>query len=581
VLRRLATLTIAALALALPSAASADGWGTLRELSAPGQDAFSADVATDSTGNATTVWSRSDGTNFIVQSRRIAADGSLGPVRDLSLPGATSGQPHVAVDAAGNAIAGWIRNTGTAFNPKGVVQARRIAPDGTLGPIQDLSPAGRNANVVDLVVDPAGNATAAWDDTDFPRVPVRARRIAADGTLGPTLDLSVNGDLNPVLAVDPAGNVTAIWRHFAGANDVVQTRRIAPDGSLSPVRDMTPSGERANNHDLAVDPSGNVLVVWQLGGGSTIIQARRIAADGGFGPTLDLTASDEFAIDSHVAIDPSGRATVGWVQTGGVVKVRRIAPDGALGPTGELAATGNETSGPVLAVDAAGEATAAWNTFTGSIAIIQARRIAPDESLGPIEDLDPGRDAHEPAVASDPAGDATVVWSGSNGTNRLAKARQFLRSPRSAAATTTEAVVGPSGPPPLIVGPTTGRAVAALLGKTLRFKRGKANESVRCDNVAGDQCALSATLTTGRGSAARKKRKPKPKTLARAAATIAGGQTAKITWRLTAAGRKALRRKRVTATLAGTSRNRAGEAVTVTGRRTLAIAPAKKKRRKR
>ena len=90
-----------------------------------------------------------------MQSRRRAADGTLGAVQDLSAAGGDAGAPEVAVDAGGNAHFVWHRFNGTAH----VVQARRRAAGGTLGAVQDLSAPG--ATFPQVAVQPGGSAAAA------------------------------------------------------------------------------------------------------------------------------------------------------------------------------------------------------------------------------------------------------------------------------------------------------------------------------------------------------------------------------------------------------------------------------------
>ncbi len=89
------------------------------------------------------------------------------------------------------------------------VQARRLAADGGLGRIEDLS--AQSASLSDLAVDPLGNATAVsvFDDGT-----IQARRIAPDGTPGDVRSLSAAGEANngsPQVAVDPQGDATAVF----------------------------------------------------------------------------------------------------------------------------------------------------------------------------------------------------------------------------------------------------------------------------------------------------------------------------------------------------------------------------------
>jgi hypothetical protein len=101
------------------SAWAAPGWLAPQDLSAAGQKAGFPEVAVDGQGNAIAVWSRFDGTNFIVQAAVREAGGSFGAPQDLSAAGQKAGFSQVAVDGQGYAIAVWSRFDGTNF----IVQA--------------------------------------------------------------------------------------------------------------------------------------------------------------------------------------------------------------------------------------------------------------------------------------------------------------------------------------------------------------------------------------------------------------------------------------------------------------------------
>ena len=291
---------------------AADGTlGATQDLSAPGQSAGAPQVTVDPAGVATAVWSRSDGSNSIVQARRIAADGTLGAVQDLSAPGQGAFVAEVAVDPNGVATAVWQRIDGFNF----IVQARRIAADGTLGAIQDLSAAGEDALGPQVAADPNGVATVVWRRFDGSNFIIQARRIAADGTLGATQDLSAPGQGAglPQVAVDPNGVATAVWHRSDGSNLIVQARRITADGTLGAIQDLSAAGQTAGNPQVAVDPNGVATAVWtRFDGSNFIIQARRIAADGTLGATQDLSAPGQDAFGPQVAVDPNGGAVAVW-----------------------------------------------------------------------------------------------------------------------------------------------------------------------------------------------------------------------------------------------------------------------------
>ena len=109
-----------------------DGRGRLRprvDLSAAGQAAMAPQVAMDADGNTHYVWVRWNGTNGIVQTRRRAADGTLGAVQDLSAAGGDALSAQVAVGPDGSAHFVWQRAVPIqALGYPITVQARRRAP---------------------------------------------------------------------------------------------------------------------------------------------------------------------------------------------------------------------------------------------------------------------------------------------------------------------------------------------------------------------------------------------------------------------------------------------------------------------
>jgi len=157
------------------SAWAAPAWLAPQDLSAAGQDAYDPQVAFDGQGNAIAVWSRSNGTNLIVQAAVRAVGGSFGAPQDLSAAGQKAGFPEVAVDGQGNAIAVWQRFDGTNY----IMQAAVRAAGGSFGAPQDLSAAGQTANDPQVAVDGQGNAIAVWSRSNGTNYIVQAAVRAA------------------------------------------------------------------------------------------------------------------------------------------------------------------------------------------------------------------------------------------------------------------------------------------------------------------------------------------------------------------------------------------------------------------
>jgi hypothetical protein len=116
--------------------------GAVLGLSPTGRDAAEPQLAIDPAGLATVAWDRFDGSSFVVQARRIDAGGALlGGSVNLSATGRDAADPQVAAAPAGGATVLWSRNDGSNW----VVQRRDLGADGSLGATVALSAGGRGA----------------------------------------------------------------------------------------------------------------------------------------------------------------------------------------------------------------------------------------------------------------------------------------------------------------------------------------------------------------------------------------------------------------------------------------------------
>jgi hypothetical protein len=433
-----------------------------QDLSAAGQDAYDPQVAVDGQGNAIAVWERSNGTNTIVQAAARAAGGSFGAAQDLSAAGQTANDPQVAVDGQGNAIAVWSRSNGTNF----IVQAAARAAGGSFGAPQDLSAAGQDAGFPQVAVDGQGNAIAVWsrfDGTNF--IVQAAARAAASrrrryftlkrgGSFGAPQHLSAAGQdaFNPQVAFDGQGNAIAVWHRFdAGANTIVQAvaraaasrrrrRYFTPKrgGSFGAPQDLSAAGQNASFPEVAVDGQGNAIAVWRrFDGTNFIVQAAVRAAGGSFGAPQGLSAAGQKAGFPEVAVHGQGNAIAVWQRFDGtnfIVQAAVRAAGGSFGAAQDLSAAGQTANDPQVAVDGQGNAIAVWSRSNGTNDLVQAAARAAGGSFGAAQDLSAaGQDAHVPQVAVDGQGNAIAVWSRSDGTNYIVQAAVRAAGPQTAA----------------------------------------------------------------------------------------------------------------------------------------------------
>jgi hypothetical protein len=214
---RLSAALVATLALAAPAHAS---WSQPFDVSFAGWDAQAAQVAIGPTGIPLVAWARRDGA---VEARRGRAP--PGPIEAVSKVGEIASSPRVAADPAGNTTVAW-----QAFDgPDAFIQSRRIAADGTVEDVRDLA-AGDVLDSPRVAVDASGEATVLWWTDTGAGIGVQARDVGAGGQLGMLADISPTGNgedlFDPELAVDPAGHPVAVWARWDGSNWVIAAARF-------------------------------------------------------------------------------------------------------------------------------------------------------------------------------------------------------------------------------------------------------------------------------------------------------------------------------------------------------------------
>jgi hypothetical protein len=197
-------------------------------ISDAGQDAFEPQVAVDaSTGNATSVWTRSDGSNFRIQTATRTPAGPWSVPQNISDPGQSASGPAIAIDPSGNALAVWTRSDGL----NGRIQAAYRQAGGSFGTPVTVSDAGGDASGPDVTMDSTGKATVVWSRFDGTKLRVQAavRGAGTAGTFIPAQTLSAAGQdaFEPRVATgsnaDDSGVV--VWTRSDGTNLRIQSSR--------------------------------------------------------------------------------------------------------------------------------------------------------------------------------------------------------------------------------------------------------------------------------------------------------------------------------------------------------------------
>lgn len=352
-------VAVAVLFAVVPEAGAA---GPVQTLSAAGQDAFLTDIGIATSGATVTTWTRSDGSDLRVQARRRAPNGTLGPIITLSVAGKDAAYPRIAVAPDGDAIVAWM-----LFGVSDIrVQTRRISAAGAVGPIRTITPAATTTYLTDVDIHSGGDAVVGLNEL-APAARARLQIVRANDTLPAVQTLGGDPSYFPSAEFDSAGNVIAAWYGYDGANYRVQTRRRTAAGSLTPTQYVSAAGNNVNTNT---------------------------------GPQISVAAD--------------GVAVLSWTRHDGShyrVQTRKRTLAGTLSPIATLSVAGTNAYFPVVAVDDDGDAIVAWQLDPGGVSRVQARRRTSVGSLSPIQTLSLGSvDGRMPAIAMDAQGDAAITW---------------------------------------------------------------------------------------------------------------------------------------------------------------------------
>jgi hypothetical protein len=420
-------LVVAVTGLLAPAPAAAD-WQQPPLTLADSGDLGEVETVTDPAGRSTVAWRDENGENAIFRYRRVEADGTLGPAGDLS--SAASGDSRdLEMDVASNGEVVTVWSQGLTFETE-QIRMRRIAPDGSLGPVQTLS--AQDASFPDVDLNQAGTGYVVWQRDDGSDIEAEGRALLPDGAaLGAVrvFSTAVVDASGARVALNDDGTAFVIWRYAVDEGELHGA--LVTLGGVPGVSKFLAGGEvQIRSPALAVRPDGGFLVLYSLTTGAPefeeAVQRRTVTAAGVVSAAADVSEYGDIAGETTAAVDRSGVATVVWSyakenseQTR--LQARRIDPGGGLGPL--LPAVSGQV-GPrqiEVGVDAAGNATILWD-WENPLFEIFTRRLLPDGTLEPATDLllaaksaaNP-REALLPALGVAPNGSALAAFLRSGG----------------------------------------------------------------------------------------------------------------------------------------------------------------------
>lgn len=316
---------------------------------------------------------------------------------------------------------------------------------------QTVSQPGQDASQQQVAFDQNGDATAAWQSTGGPNPVIEASARPAGGAFSAPQTLSDTSaySMSPDVAGDAQGDAVAVWLHSDGTNMRVQAAYRPAGGSFGAPQTLSAVGYEAREPRVAMNESGDAVIVWSLASGLTEkLQASSAAPGGAFGEPADLTPFTTVASVPRVALDSHGDAIVVWDGSDG----SNIRIEDALRPAGAvfgapqlLSPAGYNADTPQVAFDAAGDALAVWR-FDGSPAsTVQGSYRPAGGEFGPAHTASAPstQPAQAPQVAFDGQSDGVVTWQQSDGKELRVDAS--VRSPGGAGTFAAPSTLDPGG----------------------------------------------------------------------------------------------------------------------------------------
>ena len=270
-------------------------------------------------------------------------------------------------------------------------------------------------------IDSHGNAIAVWTQSDGTQWSVHSNvYVPGTGwTIPEPIEFQNIGDaISPQIAVNPSGNAIAVWKQHDGSYYSVYSNvydRETGWGVSEPIENLDEG--HINEAQVAIDPSGNGVAVWEYHQGTTRrIYANVYDTETGWGNSQIIEGAGSSSFYPQVSCDPSGNAIAVWHQYSGSAYriVSNIYTPGSGWGTAEPIDSGDQDLSyrAEVGFDGFGNAIAVWQQNNGAGWNIHSNIYTKGEGWGTpqlIEDMDTGY-AEFPKVGVDPSGDALVVW---------------------------------------------------------------------------------------------------------------------------------------------------------------------------
>jgi hypothetical protein len=284
-------------------------WGPVVSLSPAAGSSSLPKVGVDASGNAIAIWQQTNSASTAIETADLPAGGSWSMPVAISTPGVSAQRPTLAVNASGDAIAGW-----QSANGQILVAERKF---GVWGSPVVLAPAAFRQGGLHVALNDRGDGAAVWSGRGTTRVATRAE---GGSWSAPTTVSTQSEGGTASIALDDSGNAVAAFAivQYSGGGYVYPVQAVSrPAGGLwSAPASISGASEYATATTLVATPAGTFVAGWTDDNTLAVRAAIRPQGQTAFGPPVSISSGSQ--IELAVA---AGRTAATWIGPGPAVQV--------------------------------------------------------------------------------------------------------------------------------------------------------------------------------------------------------------------------------------------------------------------
>ena len=247
-------------------------------ISPSGEDCINPRVAMDDNGDVIIVWTQSDGAVFSVFKSECRGGVWTHPTLladNITADGLAAGLHEVAMDNSGNAIITYVQTTGVIYNVY-KCEYRNGAWTFPVDWNDYFSNVGSTCSFAQPAMDDNGNAIIVWTQTDGIRDRIfKAEYRSGSWSYPADAEDYVTPDgmtaKDPRVAMDDSGNAVIVWTQFSGPDTRILMSEYRKGAWSHPAgldSAISPLGVQASSPQVCLDGNGNALIVWTQSDGS-------------------------------------------------------------------------------------------------------------------------------------------------------------------------------------------------------------------------------------------------------------------------------------------------------------------------